>query len=265
VSEPVLSIRDLVVDFRSDAGVVRAVDGVSLDVHAGEVVAVVGESGSGKSTLALCALAMLGRGDGATVSGSVAWRGVDLLAAPAPVLRRVRGAEIGYVGQDPTGTFSPVHRVGRQIADVLALHRGARPGEAAREAVELLRSVGIADAARRARSYPHELSGGMCQRAAIAMAIACEPALLVADEPTTALDVTVQADVLELLAEMRARFGAAMLLVTHDLAIVEGVADRVAVMRAGRVVEQGRVGDVLGAPADPYTRSLLAAAAQVSP
>ena len=254
-----LSIRGLTVDYLGEAGAVRAVDGVDLDLAAGETLALVGESGSGKSTVALAPLGLLP--PDAHIAGSIRLEGAELLGLPEPALRPVRGGRIGMVFQEPITSLNPVLTVGEQIREVLAAH-GLSRGRAAR-AVELLAEVGIADAAARAGAYPHELSGGMRQRAMIAMALAAGPELLIADEPTTALDVTVQAQILDLFRRLRDRRGMALLLVTHDLGVVAELADRVAVMKEGRVVETGPARRVLDDPQHGYTRELLAATLSV--
>jgi oligopeptide/dipeptide ABC transporter ATP-binding protein len=237
---------------------VPAVRGVDLAVHAGETLAVVGESGCGKSVSALAVLRLLD--PNAEVSArALRFRGRDLLALDDAGLREVRGGEIGMIFQEPMTSLNPVFRIGDQIAEVLTLHRGLDRGAARKEAVELLARVRIADPERRAAQYPHELSGGMKQRVMIAMAIACGPALLIADEPTTALDVTIQAQILELLRALQRDSGLAILLITHDLGIVAQFAERVAVMYAGEVVEQAPVRELFRAPLHPYTRALLRA------
>ena len=255
--EPLLSVRDLRVYFPSDRGIVHAADGVSFDVAEGEVVAVVGESGSGKTVTALSVLRLLPRN--ARVSGQVLFRGTSVLDLPDKRLRALRGGEVAMVFQDALAALNPLHRVGDQVGEAIRLHNpkvGAR--EVRARVVDLLASVGIPSPAARSREYPHQFSGGMRQRAMIAMAIANDPDLLIADEPTTALDVTTQAQVLEVLAEARARTHSAMVLISHDLGVVAGVADRVVVMYAGRVVEDGPVRQVFRRPEHPYTAGLLA-------
>ena len=255
---PLLSVRDLHVSFRTDAGTVRAVDGVSFDLFPHEVLGVVGESGCGKTATALAVLDLLPAT--ATVTGQVRLREQDLLALPPEQLRRLRGTGVAMVFQDSLSALNPVHRVGRQVAEaVLVHHPDAGRRRAAARAVELLDLVGLPDPRAASRAFPHELSGGMRQRVLIAVAIANDPDVLIADEPTTALDVTTQAQVLEVLERVRARTGAAMLLITHDLGVVAGTADRVLVMREGRVVESGTVDDVLLRPTHPYTVGLLGA------
>ena len=256
---PLLSIRDLAVDFRTSAGVVHAVDHVSYDVHPGEVVGVVGESGCGKTVTALSILGLVATPPGRIVAGEILFEGRNLLTASRRELQRLRGAEISMIFQDPQTSLNPVFTIGQQIAAVLRAHDSNLSARAARaRVVELLEKVGITEAAARMRDYPHQWSGGMCQRAMIAMAIANQPKLLIADEPTTALDVTIQAQVLDVLREARRDTGAATILITHDLGVVAEMADRVVVMYAGRVVESGTVADIFHAPRHPYTLGLLA-------
>ncbi len=255
----VLSIRDLSVAFRTGRGEVPAVRGVSLDVHAGETVAVVGESGSGKSTMAAAVNRLL-PANGHVTGGSVLFEGRDLTDLPENQMVRLRGAGIGLVPQDPMSNLNPVMRIGRQIAEALEVHGRATGAAADAQAVELLAMVGIPEPARRARQYPHEFSGGMRQRALIAMGLACRPRLLIADEPTSALDVTVQRRVLDQLDQLTDELGTAVFLITHDLALAAERADRVAVMHRGLIVEQGSSREILADPRDDYTRALLSAA-----
>jgi oligopeptide/dipeptide ABC transporter ATP-binding protein len=252
---PLLDVRDLHVRFPTPTGPLEAVSGVSFTVSAGETLAVVGESGSGKSVSSLAVLGLLG--GGRVTAGSIRFQGEDLVGADPERLRRLRGAEIAMIFQNPMSSLDPLFSVGDQVAEALRVHRPISRRDARRRAVELLAEVGIPDPPRRARSYPHELSGGQQQRVMIAMALACEPALLIADEPTTALDVTVEAQILDLLRRMQRDHGTALLFVTHDMGVVAEVADRVLVMYAGRVVEQGPVADVLRDPRNPYTRALI--------
>ncbi|MFJ7279893.1 ABC transporter ATP-binding protein [Kitasatospora sp. NPDC098663] len=262
MTPPLVDVRDLVVDFPVGDGHVRAVDGVGFTLEAGQALGIVGESGSGKSTVAYGLLG-LHRGTGARVGGSVRVAGVDAVTAEGDELRRLRGGLAAMVFQDPLSALDPYYAVGDQIAEVVRVHRAVSRRAARARAVEVLGRVGIPDPARRSRSRPHEFSGGMRQRVLIAMALACEPRLLVADEPTTALDVTVQAQILDLLHELRAETGAGLVLVTHDLGVVAGSVDRVLVMKDGRAVEHGPVTEVLGAPREPYTRALLSAVPRV--
>jgi len=253
---PLLQVRKLRVSFDGPAGPLHAVDGVSFDVGAGEVLGVVGESGSGKSVTLLSVLGLLGHTH-ARVEGSVRFRGRELIGLPPRELQRLRGREIAMVFQDPMTALTPVHRVGAQIVEQLQAHgRWSRSAARAR-AIELLAAVGLPSPAAQFERYPHELSGGMRQRAVIAMALSCNPALLIADEPTTALDVTVQAQILELIHRLRSDFGSAVVLISHDMGVVAGLADRVLVMYAGRVVEQGSARELFDAAWHPYTWGLL--------
>lgn len=256
LGEILLSVSDLHVYFRTRTEPIRAVDGVSFDIAGGETVALVGESGCGKSVTAL-ALTRLVPVPGYYAGGAVMFGGRDVRQLDLSELSRLRGAEISYIFQEPSQSLNPVFTVGYQIAEALRLHRSGMNARA--ETINLLKKVGIADAEHRLHSYPHELSGGMQQRVMIAMALACRPKLLVADEPTTALDVTVQAQILGLLARLQAELGMAVLLITHNLGIVAGLARRVNVMYAGRIVESGLTGEILKTPRHPYTRGLLAA------
>lgn len=255
-STPLLEIRDLDVNFAVRGGQVHAVRGLDLTVHRGEVAAVVGESGSGKSASMLAALGLLDVN--ASASGSVRFDGVELLQAPQSVLRGIRGGRIGMIFQDPMTSLNPVLEIRRQIAEAVITHQHVSPRLAESKAVELLEMVSFPDAARRARSYPHELSGGMRQRVMIAMALANDPDILIADEPTTALDVTVQAQILDLLRSLRRSRDLAIVLITHDLGVVAGLADSVHVMYAGRIAESGPVVDIFHRPQHPYTAGLLA-------
>jgi oligopeptide/dipeptide ABC transporter ATP-binding protein len=253
--QPLLDVRDLHVRFPTPAGPLDAVAGVSFTVSAGETLAVVGESGSGKSVSSLAVLGLLG--GGRVTAGSIRFGGEELVGADPERLRRLRGAEIAMVFQNPMSSLDPLFTVGDQVAEALRVHRPISRRDAWARAVKLLHEVGLPDPPRRARSYPHELSGGQQQRVMIAMALACEPALLIADEPTTALDVTVEAQILDLLRRLQRDHGTALLFVTHDMGVVAEMADRVLVMYAGRVVEQGQVADVLRDPRNPYTRALI--------
>jgi oligopeptide/dipeptide ABC transporter ATP-binding protein len=262
MNSALLSIEDLRVAFHTAQGVVQAVDGVSLSVAPGETVAVVGESGSGKSVTALSVLRLFGRGDRVTTDGAVRFARttgtVDLLHLDETAMRAIRGGEIAIVFQDPSASFNPVFTIGEQIAEVLRRHRGLGRAEALAQAASLLSRVGIAEPEARLKAYPHQLSGGMRQRAMIAMAIACDPRLLIADEPTTALDVTIQAQIVRLLKDIQRGRGMGLMFITHDLELVGEIADRVVVMYAGQVVESGPAAAVLAAPRHPYTRALLA-------
>lgn len=260
MTEPLVDVTGLVVDFPvgGPGEYVRAVDGVSFTLAAGGALGIVGESGSGKSTVA-AALLGLHHGTGARLDGSVRVGGTDVASAPPAALRRLRGGTAAMVFQDPLSALDPYYAVGDQIAEVHRIHADVSRRAARARAVEVLDRVGIPDAVRRSRARPHEFSGGMRQRALIAMALACEPRLLIADEPTTALDVTVQAQILDLLHELREERGLGLLLVTHDVGVAAESVDELLVMRDGRAVERGPVGEVLSAPADAYTQALLAA------
>ncbi|WAP57962.1 ABC transporter ATP-binding protein [Streptomyces sp. S465] len=254
---PALSVRDLSVVFRTPTRVVHAVDGLSYDIAAGEVLAVVGESGCGKSVTSTAVMGLLP--PTARVGGSIRLGGRELVGADEKELRDLRGREIAMIFQEPMTSLNPVLTIGRQVGEVLRRHQGFGRREARERAVDLLDLVGIPAPAQRARDYPHQLSGGMRQRVMIAIAIACDPAVLIADEPTTALDVTVQAGILEVLQSLRERLGTAIVLITHDLGVVADIADRVLVMYAGRGVEQAPVDELFTAPRHPYTRGLLGA------
>ena len=257
MSGSMLEVEDLSVRFRTEDGLVHAVDGVSFAVDAGEVLAVVGESGCGKTVTALSLVGLLP--PSARVSGRVRLHGEDLVLASSARLRELRGKQIGFVFQEPMTSLNPVLTVGRQVGEVLRRHEGLSRDAARRRAVELLDLVGVPEAGRRLREYPHQLSGGLRQRVMIAMAVACDPRVLIADEPTTALDVTIQAGILDLLRDLRQRLGTAVLLITHDLGVVADAADRVLVMYAGRKVEEAGAEDLFAAPQHPYTVGLLGA------
>jgi len=254
---PLLAVHDLRVEFAGRGRVVRAVRGLSYDISPGETVGLVGESGSGKSVSALSLLGLLPKRVGRVTAGSAVFQGEDLLHLPEDRLRKIRGARIAMIFQDPLSSLNPVLTIGRQITEAIETHRGVSARDAKKRAVELLELVGIPGPASRINDYPHQFSGGMRQRAMIAMALSCEPSLLIADEPTTALDVTIQAQILELLRRLRTELGMAVLLITHDLGVVAGFADRLAVMYAGRLVELGPTETVLADPAHPYTIGLL--------
>jgi len=259
-SEPLLSIRDLGVSFGDPKGnAAQAVRGVSFDIARGETLALVGESGSGKSVTALSILKLLPYPPAFHPRGSIRFDGQELLSAPEEALRKVRGNDIAMIFQEPMTSLNPLHTVEKQVRETLLVHRGMDARSARPRVLELLELVGIREPHKRLGAYPHELSGGQRQRVMIAMALANEPKLLIADEPTTALDVTVQAQILKLLRDLQREMGMAMLFITHDLGIVRAIADRVAVMQAGEIVEQGVTGDVFARPAHAYTRKLLAA------
>jgi oligopeptide/dipeptide ABC transporter ATP-binding protein len=254
---PLLEVKGLHTEFRTGAGLVRAVDGVSYTVHPGETVAIVGESGSGKSVGAMSILRLIPDPPGRITQGQILFAGRDLLTLSDEEMREVRGSEIGMIFQEPMTSLNPVLTIGRQITETLQQHRGADRATADRRAVELLTLVGIADPERRLRQYPHQLSGGMRQRIMIAIALTCEPRLIIADEPTTALDVTIQAQILELMAELTRRLNVALIIITHNLGVVARYAKRVNVMYAGRLVESGPASEVYREPRHPYTMALL--------
>jgi peptide/nickel transport system ATP-binding protein len=256
--KPLLEVEGLKTWFYTRDGVVRAVDGVSFDVQPGETVAMVGESGCGKSVTSLSILRLIASPPGRTIAGRITFEGRDLLALPEEEMRKVRGNEISMIFQEPMTSLNPVLTIGRQIAETLTVHRGLSRGDAMARAVEMLKLVNIPEPESRTDQYPHQLSGGMRQRVMIAMALACGPKLLIADEPTTALDVTIQAQILDLMRALKARTGAAILLITHDLGVVAEMAQRVFVMYAGRKVEEAPVADLFARPRHPYTRGLLA-------
>jgi peptide/nickel transport system ATP-binding protein len=257
MSGSMLEVEDLSVRFHTEDGLVHAVDGVSFEVEAGEVLAVVGESGCGKTVTALSLVGLLP--PSARVSGHVRLHGEDLVLASPARLRELRGKQIGFVFQEPMTSLNPVLTVGRQVGEVLRRHERLSGEAARRRAAELLDLVGVPEAGRRLREYPHQLSGGLRQRVMIAMAVACDPRVLIADEPTTALDVTIQAGILDLLRDLRRRLGTAIVLITHDLGVVADTADRVLVMYAGRKVEEAGADALFAAPQHPYTVGLLGA------
>ena len=254
---PLLEIIGLHTEFRTGAGIVRAVDGVSYGVEAGETVAVVGESGSGKSVTALSVMRLIPDPPGQITAGSVMFAGRDLLTLSEPEMRQVRGGEIGMVFQEPMTSLNPVLTIGRQITETLEQHRGLDSAAATQRAIDLLNQVGIAEPVRRLQQYPHQLSGGMRQRVMIAIALACDPKLIIADEPTTALDVTIQAQILELMKGLSRDRGIALIIITHNLGVVARYADQVNVMYAGRIVESGPAAEIYHDPRHPYTVALL--------
>jgi oligopeptide/dipeptide ABC transporter ATP-binding protein len=254
---PLLEVRALHTEFRTGAGLVRAVDGISYTVEHGETVAIVGESGSGKSVSALSILRLIPNPPGLITAGEILFDGKDLRTLAETEMREIRGRDIGMVFQEPMTSLNPVLTIGRQITESLEQHQGADRATADRRAIELLEMVGIADPARRLRQYPHQLSGGMRQRVMIAVALACNPKLIIADEPTTALDVTIQAQILELMKTLARRFNVAQIIITHNLGVVARYAARVNVMYAGRIVESGSADAIYHAPRHPYTMALL--------
>ena len=255
-TQPLLDVKDLAVSFATEDGVVRAVDGVSFTLAPGDVLAIVGESGSGKS-VSVMTLMGLTRGVNARFEGSALFRDRDLIAASEEEMQRVRGAGIAMIFQDPMTSLNPVYRIGDQIVEQIRAHQKVTEAQARDRAIALLDQVGIPRARERVDAYPHELSGGMRQRVMIAMALSCDPSILIADEPTTALDVTIQAQIIERIKDLRARTDTAVILVTHDLGVVADIADRIAVMYAGRIVEQGTVDEIFYDPQHPYTWGLL--------
>jgi peptide/nickel transport system ATP-binding protein len=257
MAERLLDIRGLKTHFRTDDGMVRAVDGVDLAIDRGETLGVVGESGCGKTVTALTVLKLIQMPPGQIVAGSILWQGRDLVPLGPDDMRKLRSKEIAIIFQEPMTSLNPVYTVGHQIAETLRLHEGLNKRDATDRAIEMLRLVDISTPERRVHDYPHQFSGGMRQRVMIAMALSCNPKLLIADEPTTALDVTIQAQILDLLAEMKSRFGMAMMLITHAMGVVAETAQRVVVMYAGRVVEEATVERLFASPLHPYTQGLI--------
>jgi peptide/nickel transport system ATP-binding protein len=257
VAEPLLAIRGLRTHFKTDDGTVRAVDGVDLTIARGETLGVVGESGCGKTVTAMTVLKLIAMPPGRIVAGHILWKGRDIVALATDEMRRIRSREIGMVFQEPMTSLNPVYTIGDQIAEVVRLHEGLSRHDAFERAVEMLRLVHVPAPERRAHDYPHLLSGGLRQRAMIAMALVCRPELLIADEPTTALDVTIQAQILDLLAEMKSRLRMAIMLITHAMGVVAETAERVAVMYAGQVVEEAPVDELFARPLHPYTQGLI--------
>jgi peptide/nickel transport system ATP-binding protein len=257
VPEALLEIQGLKTHFKTDDGMVRAVDGVDLTVGRGETLSVVGESGCGKTVTAMTVLKLIAMPPGQIVAGRILWKGRDLVPLGVDEMQHIRSKEIAIIFQEPMTSLNPVYTVGDQIAEVVRLHQGVGRREAMDRAIEMLRLVHVPAPERRVRDYPHQLSGGMRQRVMIAMALACSPQLLIADEPTTALDVTIQAQILDLLGEMKEQFGMAILLITHAMGVVAEVAQRVAVMYAGRVVEEAPVQELFAHPLHPYTQGLI--------
>jgi oligopeptide transport system ATP-binding protein len=257
VKQPVLEVKNLTTRFNTQDGVVHAVNGVSFTLHQGEFIGVVGESGSGKSVTMMSLLRLIPMPPGEITDGYAMFDGKDLLTLDRTELRHVRGGKIGFIFQDPMTSLNPVLTIGYQIKESLRIHRQVPKKDLDSRALELLELVGIPGAAQRLENYPHELSGGMRQRVMIAVALACGPQILVADEPTTALDVTIQAQIIEIIKELQDRLGTAVIWITHDLGVVAGLAERVLVMYGGQIVEEATVGDLYGNPQHPYTRGLL--------
>jgi oligopeptide/dipeptide ABC transporter ATP-binding protein len=262
--DTLLSVRDLVVGFDSGGKVARAVDGVSFDVHRGKTLGIVGESGCGKSVTAFSIMRLLPQPHGRILGGKIEFEGANLAGASDAEMRRVRGGRIGMIFQEPLSALNPVQTIGRQLAEAILLHRDVDKREAIERSVALLAKVGIPSPQIRINEYPHQLSGGMRQRVVIAMALACDPSLLIADEPTTALDVTIQAQILELMLSLQRELGMAIVLITHDLGVIAQVCDEVVVMYAGQIAERGSVEALFRRPAHPYTRGLLASIPRLS-
>src|SRR4051812_32457432 len=261
-ADPLLQVKDLAVSFATEEGVVQAVDGVSFDLAAGEVLAVGGGAGSGKSGTAMTLMGLT-RSPKPRFEGTAEYKGTELIGASEDELRRIRGAEVAMIFQDPMTALNPVNRVGRQIMEQIQEHEGLPDAQARERTVELLERVGIPRARERIDNYPHEFSGGMRQRVMIALALSCNPSVLIADEPTTALDVTIQAQILQQMRDLREETGAAVILVTHDLGVVADIADRIAVMYAGRIVEEGTLDQIFYDPQHPYTWGLLGSITRV--
>lgn len=257
MSDPLLKVDDLKMYFNTRDGVVKAVNGVSYELMPNTTLGIVGESGSGKSVTALTVMGLVPMPPGEIIGGSVTFKGRDLLSLPEKEMQHVRGNEIAMIFQDPMTSLNPVYRVGRQLAEPLMLHKDMKKKEAWDRAVELLRLVGIPNPEKRVRDYPHQFSGGMRQRVMIAMALACDPDILIADEPTTALDVTIQAQIIELMQDVQKRTGSAIVMITHDLGVVADMADTVLVMYAGKPVEFGKTRDIYYNPTHPYTWGLM--------
>ncbi|MCC1494037.1 ABC transporter ATP-binding protein [Cognatishimia sp. F0-27] len=261
-ADPILSVKNLSIRFRTGDGMVYAVNDVSFDMHAGQRLAIVGESGSGKSQIALSILGLLARN--AEVEGAALWKGRDLLAMPAAEINKIRAREIAMIFQDPMSALNPYMTIERQLSEVVELHEGMSRSQGRARALEVMDAVKIPDARARLRAYPHEFSGGMRQRIVIAMALMCRPALILADEPTTALDVTVQAQIMELLAEVQQAMGTAIVLITHDLGVVAGFCEDTLVLYGGRVMETAPTRALFRAPGHPYTRGLLRAVPNIN-
>jgi peptide/nickel transport system ATP-binding protein len=253
-----LEVDNLITEFATDEGLVRAVDGVSFQLDAGATLGIVGESGCGKSVTALSIMRLLPQPMGRIAGGSIVFQGSDLTQLAIPDMEKIRGRRIGMVFQEPMTALNPVHTIGRQLTEGMLLHGVCTPSNALRAAADMLDRVGIPSPDLRLGEYPHQLSGGMRQRVVIAMALACEPDVLIADEPTTALDVTIQAQILELIGELQSRMGMAVVMITHDLGVIAETCEQVVVMYAGKVAEQGSVFDIFDRPAHPYTQGLLA-------
>lgn len=253
----ILSVNDLKTYFQTEDGVVKAVDGITFTLEKGETLGIVGESGSGKSVTNLSVMRLIPEPPGKIVGGDIIFDGIDVRSLPIEEVRKIRGKRIAMIFQDPMTSLNPFLKISTQLMEVTRLHLGHTKEEAYRHAIKMLETVGIPDAASRVGGYPHEFSGGMRQRVMIAMALACDPELLIADEPTTALDVTIQAQILELIKDLKARMGTSVILITHDLGVVAGMTDKIIVMYAGKVFEQAPTNELFATPANPYTKGLL--------
>jgi len=253
----ILSVRDLKTYFQTEDGVVKAVDGITFELEKGETLGIVGESGSGKSVTNLSVMRLIPEPPGKIVGGDILFNGIDVRKLPIDEVRKIRGKRIAMIFQDPMTSLNPFLKISTQLMEVTRLHLGHTKKEAYQHAIKMLKTVGIPDAESRVDSYPHEFSGGMRQRVMIAMALSCDPELLIADEPTTALDVTIQAQILELIKDLRTRMGTSVILITHDLGVVAGMTDKIIVMYAGKVFEQAPTGELFATPANPYTKGLL--------
>ena len=264
MSDTVLEVRDLCVEFNTAEGRVQAINRLGYTLHAGEKLGIVGESGSGKSVSSLAVMGLIPNPPGKITGGEILYRGKDLLKEPERALEKIRGNEISMIFQEPMTSLNPIHRCGHQIAESLRLHRGMGKREALAEAVEMMKAVGIANPQARAQEYPHQMSGGMRQRVMIAMALACRPNILIADEPTTALDVTIQAQILDLIRDLNREMNTAVLFITHDLGVVSELCDTVIVMYTGRIVEQAPVAELFRDPKHPYTVGLLEAIPRIT-
>ena len=256
-SDTILSVDALKTYFHTEDGVVKAVDGISFELKKGETLGIVGESGSGKSVTNLSVMRLIQQPPGEIAGGSVVFDGIDVLALPIDEVRKIRGRRIAMIFQDPMTSLNPFLKISKQLMEVTELHLGHSKEQAREHALKMLKLVGIPDAEKRLDEYPHEFSGGMRQRVMIAMALSCDPELLIADEPTTALDVTIQAQILELIKDLKARMGTSVILITHDLGVVAGMTDKIIVMYAGKVFEQAPTNELFASPANPYTKGLL--------